>query len=383
MKTAFKIFVIIGTRPEAIKMAPLINILKSEKNIALTVCSSGQQKQLLNQTLKHFSIKPDIFFNVMTKKQSLNDVTYKIIRKLNKHLDDNHYDLALVHGDTTTAMAASIAFFNKKIDVGHVEAGLRTKSILSPYPEEFNRRIISVSSKYNFAPTKLSYQNLVNEGVLKKNIYITGNTIVDAIKISVDELQKNYIKKNMIHIELSKILNFDILNNKYILVTGHRRENFGDGIESICKSLLQLSKMNDDFYFVYPVHLNPNILQPVNKILKNNKRIKLISPLGYYQFILLMQHCFLILTDSGGIQEEGPTIGKPVLVMRDKTERPEVILSGSAKLVGSSTNKIVKNVQELISSDNKYKKMIKAKNPYGNGKAALNIVNIIKKENKL
>jgi UDP-N-acetylglucosamine 2-epimerase (non-hydrolysing) len=365
----FKVMIIFGTRPEAIKMAPVIKAFKEQRKLFSTiVCVSGQHRAMLDQVLDIFKIKPDIDLNLMQENQSLDALTANAMKVLTKTLLGIKPDLVLVQGDTTTAMVAALAAFYQKIPVGHVEAGLRTDDIYQPFPEEINRRIISTLTTYHFAPTKSSFTALLNEGVPKSRIYLTGNTVIDALKTIVRENKE-------VH------LGFDIPNKrKLILVTAHRRENFGRPIINICRALKAIIEQNDNVEIVYPVHLNPNIKNPVYKMLSGIDRIHLIHPIDYQGVTFLLKKAYLVLTDSGGIQEEAPTFGKPVLVMRNKTERPEGVSAGVAKLVGTNTHKIVKEVNLLLRNRNEYKKMSRAINPYGDGKAAKRIVNIIIKE---
>lgn len=374
-----KILMVFGTRPEAIKMAPLYNeIKKNSDSLDLTLCVTAQHREMLDQVLDSFKISPDIDLNIMKKGQDLFDVTSKILLKIRDVIENIKPDLILVHGDTSTALATSIAAFYSHIPVGHVEAGLRTRNIYSPFPEEFNRQIIGKISELHFTPTQISKNNLINEFVDDFKIHITGNTVIDSMFYMINLIEKSKQKKEKIISALNKHLKFQWLDNKYILITGHRRENFGQGFLNICKSIKNLATKHPDIYFVYPVHLNPNVKKPVNEILTNKKNVILIPPLEYEPFLYLLKNCYLVLTDSGGIQEEAPSLGKPVLVMRDETERPEAISAGTVKLVGSDEKTIVQTVNELIECTEKYNEMAASSNPFGDGKASFKITSIIK-----
>ena len=370
---------VFGTRPEAIKMAPLYNeIKKNSDSLDLTLCVTAQHREMLDQVLDSFKISPDIDLNIMKKGQDLFDVTSKILLKIRDVIKNIKPDLILVHGDTSTAFATSIAAFYSHTPVGHVEAGLRTRNIYSPFPEEFNRQIIGKISKLHFTPTQISKNNLINEFVDDFKIHITGNTVIDSMFYMLNSIERSKEKKDKITSILNKHIKFKWLDKKYILITGHRRENFGQGFLNICKSIKSLATKHPDIYFVYPVHLNPNVKKPVNEILTNKKNVILIPPLEYEPFLYLLKNCYLVLTDSGGIQEEAPSLGKPVLVMRDETERPEAISAGTVKLVGSDEKTIVQTVNQLIESAEKYNEMATASNPFGDGTASLKITAIIK-----
>ncbi|MDB3952206.1 UDP-N-acetylglucosamine 2-epimerase (non-hydrolyzing) [Gammaproteobacteria bacterium] len=374
-----KILMVFGTRPEAIKMAPLYNeIKKNSDSLDLTLCVTAQHREMLDQVLDSFKISPDIDLNIMKKGQDLFDVTSKILLKIRDVIKNIKPDLILVHGDTSTAFATSIAAFYSHTPVGHVEAGLRTRNIYSPFPEEFNRQIIGKISKLHFTPTQISKNNLINEFVDDFKIHITGNTVIDSMFYMLNSIERSKEKKDKITSILNKHIKFKWLDKKYILITGHRRENFGQGFLNICKSIKSLATKHPDIYFVYPVHLNPNVKKPVNEILTNKKNVILIPPLEYEPFLYLLKNCYLVLTDSGGIQEEAPSLGKPVLVMRDETERPEAISAGTVKLVGSDEKTIVQTVNQLIESAEKYNEMATASNPFGDGTASLKITAIIK-----
>ena len=373
-----KILVVFGTRPEAIKMAPVIQKLKEEEDCyEARVCVTAQHREMLDQVLDLFKIKPDYDLNIMQPDQDLDEVASKILIKLKSVLDDFLPDLVLVHGDTITTFAASLSAYLKKIKVGHVEAGLRTGDLFSPWPEEGNRKLTSILTDYHFAPTALSKKNLLDEGIDDSKIFITGNSVIDALQITVSRIENDKKLKSQIQKRVEKS-GFVNLSSKFILVTGHRRENFGQGMLSICESLKVLAKNNLDINFLYPVHLNPNVRKPVNDLLSDISNIKIVEPFEYEEFIYLMSKSYLILTDSGGIQEEAPSLGKPVLVMRDKTERPEAIEAGTVKLVGSDKDKIVKEVQRLLDNHEDYQKMCKAINPYGDGKTSKRIIEILK-----
>ena len=373
-----KILVVFGTRPEAIKMAPVIQKLKEEEDCyEARVCVTAQHREMLDQVLDLFKIKPDYDLNIMQPDQDLDEVASKILIKLKSVLDDFLPDLVLVHGDTITTFAASLSAYLKKIKVGHVEAGLRTGDLFSPWPEEGNRKLTSILTDYHFAPTALSKKNLLDEGIDESKIFITGNSVIDALQITVSRIENDKKLKSQIQKRVEKS-GFVNLSSKFILVTGHRRENFGQGMLSICESLKVLAKNNLDINFLYPVHLNPNVRKPVNDLLSDISNIKIVEPFEYEEFIYLMSKSYLILTDSGGIQEEAPSLGKPVLVMRDKTERPEAIEAGTVKLVGSDKDKIVKEVQRLLDNHEDYQKMCKAINPYGDGKTSKRIIEILK-----
>jgi len=369
------ILLVIGTRPEAIKMAPLIIKLKNQHQFFNTkVCLTAQHRQMLDQVLDFFEIKADYDLNLMKPNQNLHTLTSDIITAIKPVYDEFKPDWVLVHGDTTTSTAAALAAFYSGAKVAHVEAGLRTFNKLAPFPEEMNRSITGRIADLHFAPTKASKQNLLNEAVAKETISITGNTVIDALKLGITKVNE---QSNEI-VNLKSIIN---LNKKIILVTGHRRENFGDGFENICKALKVIAENNfDDVEIIYPVHLNPNVQNPVNKFLSNQPNIKLIQPLNYESFIWLMNKSYLIITDSGGVQEEAPSLGKPVLVMRDVTERPEAVDAGTVLLVGTDTQKIITETEQLLHDDNAYTLMSNKHNPYGDGLACDRIISILKEE---
>lgn len=368
-----KILSVFGTRPEAIKMAPLLLKLDSTAEIESKVCVTGQHRKMLDQVLDVFSIKADYDLNVMKQNQDLSDITSSILKELGSVIDDYKPDIILVHGDTSTTFAASLAAYYRKIPIGHVEAGLRTGDIYSPWPEEANRKLTTVLAKLHFAPTEKSKNNLISEGVDKDTVYVTGNTVIDALLIASNELEENeYLNTSM-----KNKFNYLDLDKRIILVTGHRRENFGKGFEEICKALVEIASLYPECQIVYPVHLNPNVSEPVNRILNNINNIFLIEPQEYLPFIYLMKNSYLILTDSGGIQEEAPSLGKPVLVIRDTTERPEAVKTGNVKLVGIDRQTIIKNIMILFNDAVIYKEMSESINPYGDGNSSQKIVDIL------
>jgi len=365
-----KLLFIFGTRPEAIKMAPLIKEFKKYFEFEVKVLVTAQHRQMLDQVLRIFDIKPDYDLNLMKSNQDLYDITSYVLLGLRDILKSYKPDLVFVHGDTTTTFAASLASFYQKIPVAHIEAGLRTYDIYSPYPEEINRQLTSRIANYHFAPTELAKNNLINEGISKERIFVTGNTVIDAL---FEILSK--IKNEQISID-----GYEINNRKYILVTGHRRENFGIGFLNICEALKEVAISNPEIDIVYPVHLNPHVQKPVYSILGQIKNIYLIKPLDYISFVYLMSKSYIILTDSGGVQEEAPSLGKPVLVMRNTTERPEAIEAGTVKLVGTNKDSIEIEINKLIRNKKAYVEMSKANNPYGDGKSCERIVKAIIKE---
>jgi UDP-N-acetylglucosamine 2-epimerase (non-hydrolysing) len=371
-----KVLIVFGTRPDAIKMAPLVNTLKSKMDIK--VCVSAQHREMLDQVLNIFNIIPDYDLNIMKPSQDLFYITSSILEGIKKILKKESPDIVLVHGDTTTAMATSLAALYMHIPIGHIEAGLRTYNIDSPFPEEFNRQMISKIAKLHFAPTNLAKSNLINEGVDESDIFVTGNTVIDALFMVLEKAKLSYFPDNVLN-EIPFIN--DQLKNPYrmILVTGHRRENFGQGFLEICNALVDIAIKNPDVSIVYPVHLNPNVKDPVNKILSNITNIHLIQPLGYLNFIKLMDLSYLILTDSGGIQEEAPSLGKPVLVMRQTTERHEALNAGTVKLVGADRKNISHEVNNLLNNNEDYNQMSKAHNPYGNGNSCQIIYDVLMK----
>ncbi len=371
-----KILAVFGTRPEAIKMAPLVHAL-SEK-IEVKVCVTAQHREMLDQVLDLFEITPDYDLDIMRPGQDLFDVTSNVLLGVKKILQSESPDIVLVHGDTTTSMAAALAAFYLQIPVGHVEAGLRTHNIKSPFPEEFNRQLTSKIATFHFAPTEIARQNLLDEKVECSKIYITGNTVIDALLSMVEKSRSISFSKSIL--KEVPFLKGESSPSRIILVTGHRRENFGHGFEEICQALYCISTENPDVQIIYPVHMNPNVREPVNRILSNINNVHLVEPMEYLTFIKLMDLSYLILTDSGGIQEEAPSLGKPVLVMRDTTERPEAINAGTVKLVGATKEGIVKMVNQLLIDKQLYEKMSKVRNPYGDGNSSNMICNILLNE---
>ncbi len=360
-----KILIIFGTRPEAIKMAPLV--LRLRMDFDVKVCVTGQHRELLDPVLKLFKIIPDYDLNLMKPNQNLSNLTGGVLNGVTHILLKEEFDWVLVQGDTTSTMAGSMAAFYQKVRVGHVEAGLRTFNLGSPFPEELNRQVTSKIAQLHFAPTSQSKQNLLNEGVSANCISITGNTIIDAL---------NWVLEHSAVEDLE--IPFDLQKSRTILVTGHRRENFGEGFLQICEALQIIAKLNPEVQIVYPVHLNPNVREPVNRILSNLPNLHLIDPLEYQKFVYLMKHSTIILTDSGGLQEEAPSLGKPVLLMRDTTERPEAVEAGTVKLVGPYKQNIVNETMQLLNNSKAYRKMARAHNPYGDGLASEKIMEALK-----
>ena len=371
-----KILIVFGTRPEAIKMAPLVHAFAVDERFDVKVCVTAQHREMLDQVLELFEIKPDYDLNIMKAGQTLNDVTTAILTGIKPVLEHFKPDVVLVHGDTATTFAASLAAYYQQIKVGHVEAGLRTGNIYSPWPEEANRKLTSVITSYHFAPTVGSKNNLLKEGVTEENITVTGNTVIDALFWVKNKL----LQDQSLSEKLAEKFNYLDPAKKLILVTGHRRESFGDGFERICVAINKIASQNPDCQIVYPVHLNPNVQKPVQKYLSGKKNIFLIEPQDYLPFIYLMDMAYLILTDSGGIQEEAPSLGKPVLVMRETTERPEALDSGTVKLVGTSVSLITNTISQLLNNGDKYSKMSVIENPYGDGNACMRIVDVLREE---
>lgn len=368
-----KILTVFGTRPEAIKMAPLVHALAADKRFESKVCVTAQHREMLDQVLSLFEITPDYDLNLMKMGQTLNDVTARVLLELKPILQEFKPDMVLVHGDTTTTFAASLAAYYEHIAVGHVEAGLRTGNIYSPWPEEANRKLTGALATYHFAPTETSKANLLREGYNEKSICVTGNTVIDALLMAKDKIDN----EQALSYRLAAQFPFLDESKKLILVTGHRRESFGKGFERICEALAITAKVNPEVQIVYPMHLNPNVREPVNRILGGVHNINLIEPLEYLPFIYLMMRSNIILTDSGGIQEEAPSLGKPVLVMRDTTERPEAVIAGTVKLVGTDVERIVSGINELLIDQDAYKTMSVAHNPYGDGYACNKILNYL------
>lgn len=378
-----KIMLVFGTRPEAIKMAPLVKELeKHPDKFETVVCVTGQHRQMLDQVLDIFCIKPDYDLNIMKQGQDLYDVTSRVLTGMRDVLSESCPDIVLVHGDTTTSMAAALAAFYQHIPVGHVEAGLRTRNIYSPWPEEMNRQITGRIATYHFSPTPLSRCNLIEEGISEDKITVTGNTVIDALLIMVERIRQSKLLRAELESTISES-GYDInrLENgrRMVLITGHRRENFGDGFISICKAIKTLSQKYPDVDFVYPMHLNPNVRRPIKEVFGENHNdesgnLFFIDPLEYASFVCLMEKSAIVLTDSGGIQEEAPGLGKPVLVMRDTTERPEALSAGTVRLVGTDYDKIIHEISSLLDDSEHYSKMSRAVNPYGDGKACCRIV---------
>ena len=369
---------VFGTRPEAIKMAPLVHALKAEpEKFQIKICVTSQHRQMLDQVLDIFKIKPDIDLNLMRQDQNLSNLTSLILNEMQSILKKHQPDAVLVHGDTTTTLATSMAAFYASIPVGHIEAGLRTYNLKAPFPEEFNRQITSKIAKWHFAPTALSQQNLLSENIDKSLITVTGNTVIDALYWVLKRIEKDEDRQKKLENILNTNLSFNWKNESFVLITAHRRENFGDGFLQICSAIKQLASKYPNMCFVYPVHLNPNVSKPVYEILKGFDNIYLIKPLEYEPFIYLLKHSYLVLTDSGGIQEEAPSLGKPVLVMRDVTERLEGVDSGTVELVGSNYQKIIQGVSRLLENKKHYQKMSRANNPYGDGLACKRIVDVL------
>ena len=364
-----RILIVFGTRPEAIKMAPVVKAFKNDERFITKVCVTAQHRDMLDQVLELFAIEPDYDLDIMKQNQGLTGITCSILTGLEPVLQDFSPDRILVHGDTSTTFAASLAAYYQKIAVGHVEAGLRTHNIYSPWPEEANRKLTGALADLHFAPTSTARDNLLQENVLDKNISVTGNTVIDALCHVEESIKSN----EQLRTELASGFPFIREDKKIILVTGHRRESFGDGFENICQALKELAQ-RDDIQIIYPVHLNPHVREPVNRLLQGIENVYLIEPQDYLPFVYLMTLATIILTDSGGIQEEAPSLGKPVLVMRDTTERPEAVTAGTVKLVGADKAKIIKNVSLLLDDQEEYRKMSFAHNPYGDGKASQRIV---------
>ena len=374
--TKRKILIVFGTRPEAIKMALLIKEFQKRAEFEVKVCVTAQHRQMLDQVLEFFEIKPDFDLNLMKQGQDLYDITSGVLLGMRDVFGEYTPDIVFVHGDTTTTYAVSLAAYYQKIDVAHVEAGLRTHNIYSPFPEEINRQMTGLIAKYHFAPTTDARDNLLKEGKDSRNIVVSGNTVIDALLWTIDKIENNELLKN-------KILSFinskyKLSDKKFILVTGHRRENFGEGFVNICEALREIALKNENIDIVYPVHLNPNVRKPVGEILSGISNIFLIDPLEYDSFVYLMSKSYMIVTDSGGIQEEAPSLCKPVLVIRETTERPEGIRAGCVKLIGTKRKNIIKEVQKLLNLKDEYDKMSKSVSPYGDGKACKKILEFLK-----
>jgi UDP-N-acetylglucosamine 2-epimerase (non-hydrolysing) len=370
-----KVVAVFGTRPEAIKMAPVITELRRSKQLDLRVCVTAQHRGILDQVLALFAIKPDHDLDLMVPNQSLDQLTAKLLTGVGQVLDAEKPDLVLVHGDTATTLASSLAAFYRRLPVGHVEAGLRSGSLLAPWPEEMNRRVTTLATRFHFAPTERSRQNLLNEAVDASHIHVTGNTVIDALIETVERLKESPDSRAA----LQRRFPYLDTNLPLVLVTGHRRENFGEGFENICRALIDIVTQNN-VQIVYPVHPNPNVTGPVERILGCHPRIHLIEPLDYEPFVYLMERSYIIITDSGGVQEEAPSLGKPVLVMRDTTERPEAVEAGTVVLVGTSQDRIVSEANRLLNDRAHYARMAQAMNPYGDGLAAKRIRAVIEEQ---
>ena len=366
-----KILTIFGTRPEAIKLAPLVLGCASKPyGLDISICVTSQHKEMLTQVLDIFNISPDYDLDIMEKDQDLFDITSKVILRLRHVLEECQPDVVIVQGDTSTAFLGALAAFYMKIPVGHVEAGLRTRDKYNPFPEELNRTFISSLTDFHFAPTEHAKRNLLDEQVPEERIFVTGNTVIDALMLTLN------IQRTVKPVGQEKFSGVDF-SKRIVLVTGHRRESFGEGFRNICTALRTIAESHDDIEIVYPVHLNPNVRSTVMETLKDLPNIHLKEPMNYEEFVYLMDHCYLILTDSGGVQEEAPSIGKPVLVMRNTTERPEAIRAGTAILVGTETGAIVERTERLLNDEGAYKQMASIRNPYGDGKAAERIIEVL------
>ena len=369
-----KTLIVFGTRPEAIKLVPLIKLLQQDSAFELKICNTAQHRQMLDQVLRLFEIAPDYDLDLMQAEQDLGDLTSRILQKMHAVLSKFRPHLVIVHGDTTTSFATSLAAFYQKIPVAHVEAGLRTYQRYSPFPEEINRRLTAVLAQWHFAPTFSAKQHLLNEGIPAGQIWVTGNTVIDTLQQTLQKIQQNPALVQ----QCASCYPFLKQDKKLILVTGHRRESFGDGVEQICLAIAKLAHQYQDVQFVYPVHLNPHVQAPVYRLLGNIENVFLIKPQEYVSFVYLMEQAYLILTDSGGIQEEATALSKPVLVMRETSERHEAIHAGSVKLVGTDAMRIVQHVQQLLDDQTSYQAMTQAQSPYGDGQASQYIVQILK-----
>ena len=377
-----KILIVFGTRPEAIKMSPLVKEFQKYPDIFnIKVCVTAQHREMLDQVLDLFEITPDYDLDIMKPRQDLYDVTSNVLLGMKPVLEEYRPDLVFVHGDTTTTFAAALAAFYQQIPIAHVEAGLRTGDIYSPWPEEANRQLTTQITTYHFAPTATSKANLLKENVNEKNIVVTGNTVIDALFLTLKKIKTNaYLQSEIIKTIDAAVNNsiFNIQHSKFILVTGHRRENHGQGFINICTALKEIALANPDIHIVYPVHLNPNVQKPVKELLSGINSVHLIEPLQYEQFIYIIDRSYFIITDSGGVQEEAPSLGKPVLLTRDTTERPEALDAGTVKLVGTNTALIIKEAQLLIDDQEAYRRMSRASNPYGDGFACKKVIEFLK-----
>lgn len=374
-----RVMLVFGTRPEAIKMAPLVHSLRAEPEVFdITVCVTAQHRQMLDQVLRIFEIVPDIDLDIMKPGQDLFAVTVNVLQGIKGVFDDNKPDVVLVHGDTTTTLATAMAGFYAGVPVGHIEAGLRTHDLYAPFPEEFNRQVAGKVARWHFAPTELSRANLIAERVNDNNITVTGNTVIDALYWVLNRIDHDVDRCAQVTQLLNQVLSFNWHSDCFVLITGHRRENFGDGFLKICEALRELASKFPSVHFVYPVHLNPNVQKPVRTILADLSNMHLVEPLEYEPFVYLLKYSYLVLTDSGGIQEEAPSLGKPVLVMRDVTERPEAVDAGTVELVGANKERIVAGVSRLLEDKVHYSKMSHAHNPYGDGKACERILSVLR-----
>jgi UDP-N-acetylglucosamine 2-epimerase (non-hydrolysing) len=374
-----RILLVFGTRPEAIKMAPLyLELMKHPQDLDVRVCVTAQHREMLDQVLSVFGIVPDIDLNLMKSGQTLYDITTAVLTGMGEVLAEERPDIVLVHGDTTTSMATALASFYAGIPIGHVEAGLRTHDLQAPFPEELNRQFTGKLSRWHFAPTTQSRDNLLAEQVFPAQITVTGNTVIDALMWVVDQIECDEAKRQAVIARINALLPFAWEDSQYVVITGHRRENFGDGFLQICEAIKDLAVAYPDMNFVYPVHFNPNVRGPVGNILSGLANVHLIEPLDYEPFLYLLKNCHLVLTDSGGIQEEAPSLGKPVLVMRETTERPEAVDAGTVMLVGARKAKIFEGVAALIEDEGLYRRMSRAHNPYGDGKACQRIVDVLR-----
>lgn len=369
-----KVLTVFGTRPEAIKMAPLVRALDSDERFDAKVCVTAQHREMLDQVLKLFEITPNFDLNIMKRGQTLEGVTSEILLGLSPILREFKPDVILVHGDTATTFAAALSAYYHQIPVGHIEAGLRTGNIYSPWPEEANRKLTGVITKYHFAPTQLSADNLKREAIPQADIFITGNTVIDALQLVVEKIQSDTNLQDKLKTHYS----FLDESKDTVVITGHRRESFGQGFENICKAIANVASQKPDVQFIYPMHLNPNVREPVSKFLGELENVYLIEPLDYLPFVNLMRLSTIIVTDSGGIQEEAPSLGKPVLVMRDTTERPEAVSAGTVKLVGTNEKVLTESILELLGKGYAYDSMCRAHNPYGDGKASERILDVLK-----
>lgn len=369
-----KMLIIFGTRPEAIKMAPIVHEFKQTNHFDTKVLVTAQHREMLDQVLDLFEIQPDFDLDLMKPGQTLSDVHCNVLKGVEKIILQIKPDYIFVHGDTATSTAAAQAGFYHQIPVAHIEAGLRTGNMYSPFPEEINRKLTAQLTSYHFAPTNLAKENLIKENIDSESVFVTGNTVIDALHWVMKKIKN----ENRQYDELKDI----DLNQKIVLITGHRRENFGDGFLNICRAIKALAEENTEVQFIYPVHLNPNVRKPVNEILSDIQNVYLIEPLSYEPFIALMSSSYLVLTDSGGIQEEAPGLGKPVLVMRDTTERPEAVKAGTVRLIGTDRDNIIINVQSLIDSEKEYKEMAQSQNPYGDGNASTRVVDFFLNKTK-